>query len=80
VFGGAQSVIPYIILQVLFVIMWWLREINITDKDPQGNNGSTLVIHLPEQSSEASCGWSSMYYSMSGRLQACYIILTPSLY
>ena len=67
-----QSVIPYIILQLLFVIMWWCRDINISNDDPQGMNGNnTLVLFFPEEGPDSSCGWPSMYYSLSGRLQAC---------
>ena len=68
-----QSVIPYIILQLLFVIMWWCRDINISNDDPQGMNGNnTLVLFFPEQGPDSSCGWPSMYYSLSGRLQECF--------
>jgi hypothetical protein len=70
----SQNVLPYFIIHLIFGLMWWLREIVIVNEDVYGSI-EHMEHFLDYKSIEASCGWSSLLNSQSGRLQVSAKVL-----
>jgi hypothetical protein len=74
-----NSIIPYIVILVLFCYMWHWRRLSILDHGMWWSD-SRVYAPITDPSVEAMCGWRAIRDSKSGRLQAALIIyFVPSL-
>ena len=75
----ANTMIPYGVVLLLFVLMWWQRKLSILEHNFWWSK-SAIVAHSPDGGIEGACGWTAILDSHSGRLQAVLIIYgVPSL-